>query len=839
MVCRDSRFSSAFVTFARGASGMEDNQILSLNHALMREGAQAEAPTREEWNSFIDRTVGYHEQGLLVAAPGTRNIRGRLEAARSEVPSGPRYYAARRLMDRVERTQRAHETYLADYASRRGITTAQARERFQEHFTAASDDAALHAGASFAAGFRSTDERQYLLRDRRSTYAYEQMEGEASTAFEANAVPSVTRERVNSTAVREIGYDADTGRVEVVMNANPDRVYAYRMTPTEWQEFRSAPSIGSYYARRVRGNSDYHFESNADDANTATRQRCPSCGEWVGRAGHACPPAGSDEARNRDTREAVARRRGQQPEPATPVVRGGRTRAHVVDSDLGRGAMRLPTRSRLQQEARSNGTVEGAVAAVYRSADGSETATVMGNVQVEYLGRGRGYQVSAVTEPGDSGVRHLRCSCAEYARTYHCPHVDETVARASAVLRGDNMDSGAMRTAIDNADASLRADAVTAADLNAQASAGWRPAGTNMEENPEEFQSLYEEARLARAAYKEAVEAGESPEYPVPYMTDNAFGGLASRESGRGFGVEIEFTFPNDMTYAQMRDARARIGRQLRQAGLTSSSVQAGYGSSHGAYRTEHAGGWSYESDPTVNGGEIVSPVMFDDQETWTNLQKVCDILKENGADPAGRGAGMHVHVGVGEYDHDVANHTRLLAVSQENEDLLYRMSINQDRGNHRGLGYCAPNQATTGPYTSIQSARSMNTGHHLAVNLQSVAGRDRDHVEFRTFDGTLNPAVMQGQIGMAVYMSAAGSREGSIDVRAAERHPLGERVNANPNRRNLTGDEWNGSTKGIRRFIDRYVPGDAGAAAKDTPRIRQMVSMFAMTKWVRRGSTW
>lgn len=838
MVCRASRLSSAYTTFARGTTGLDDNQILSLNHALMREGAEAPAPTQAEWNAFIDNSIRQYNEGGLVGTPGTRNLLGRLEQARSEVPSGPRFYAAQRLVQRAQATQTAHQQYITSYASRVGITQEQAAEAFRRHFTAASDDAHLRPGTAFASSFRATDDRSNLLRDRRSTYAYEQMENTATEQFNRHAEPSVQRHPVDSSAIAEMGYDPETGRVEVVMRSNPDRVYAYRMSPADYNDFASSSSVGSYYARHVRGNSDYQFSSAEEAHNSATRQRCPSCGEWMARTGHSCPPAGSEEARARDTRAAVSRHRGETPSQSAAVLRGTRNHVHLVDSDLGQGAIRIAGRARIQQEARHAGQVQVPVMATFRDANG-ELSSVTGNVAVEYNGRGQGYNVEAVTEPGDGGDRNLRCSCAEYRSRYTCPHVREAAARAAAHIRGEEVNRGAMRAAVENVENDLQAEYLAAAAEVEAAREGWTPSGTDMENNPAEFQALYDEAREARARYKEAIENGEAAEYPVPYLEENAFGGLATRESGRGMGVEIEFSFPDTMTYAEQRAAAARIGRQLRAERLTGTSVQQGYGATHGWYRDYHEEGWSYETDPTVNGGEIVSPVMYDEPATWHNLKRVCEILKENGADASGT-AGMHVHVGVGDYDHDVANHTRLLALNQENEDLVYRMSMNQDRMSHRGTGYCSPNREVTGPYRNVSEATRGNVGHHIGLNLQSVSGRESDHVEFRTFDASLNPAVMQSQIGMAVYMAAAGSRDGSIDIASSERHPLGERVAANPHRRALTGDEWNESTRTVRRFIDRYVPGNPGTQGKDNPRVRQLVSMFAMTKWVRgRNSGW
>jgi hypothetical protein len=357
------------------------------------------------------------------------------------------------------------------------------------------------------------------------------------------------------------------------------------------------------------------------------------------------------------------------------------------------------------------------------------------------------------------------------------------------------------------------------------------------ETDNEKFQSVYEEFRAKREAYRTAVANGETAEYPVPYIRENAFGGLATRESGRGFGIEMEYAFPEDMDYHDVRAANAAIGRELYALGLTRETSQGGYGASHGWVRDHHDRGWSFESDFSTGGsdgqqgGEIVSPIMYDEPETWTNIEKIAEVLNRHGAF-ASKGSGAHVHVSSGDYDHRPENHNRLLNAFAQNEDLLYRLSANPERGRHRGTGYCSPNRMPAAPYANVNTARSAQTGHHIGLNLQSVNGRSSDHVEFRTFDATLNPAIIQAQVGLAVYMTEGATRPDTASTIPNENHtPIGSRLNANPSRGTLTGSSWQESTLSVRRFIDKFVPG-AGGDESENPRARQIIALFAATKW-------
>lgn len=840
MVCRESSLGSAMATLARGNSGLADNQCLSLMHALMREGASTQAPDSEEWNGFIDQLSADVRSGALLIPPRTRGLMERLEAARTEQPDGPRFYSIQRILRRVTVAAASHQEWITDQARSRGVTVEAVTEEFDRYFAEASRNASRRPTREFRSAFLEDPTTAACLSDNRSLYAYEQI---VSTTRSVRASqpsrPSVERRPVNSSAIAEIGYDPVSGRCEIVMNNNQSRVYAYRLTQDEYNEFVSAPSLGSHFARNIRGNPQYQYSSIAEMENGATLNQCATCGQFTGDS-HSCPPLGSQEAINRDARRAAERLRPDSVVPEQEIPRMPRTRSQRVYSQDGEQIMRLPTVNRLRQEARRNTEV---LAPVLASGPTDETDSgtydVSGSVQVSYLGRGQGYAVAAVTAPGDSRVDNLRCNCPQYRAQYRCPHINQVVANVSAALNeGVNVDAvAAARAQVTAALASDYADSVAATDI---AEAAWIPVSTPLMDNPEVFQGMYDEFRSARTVYKEALAIGDGVPHPVPYYEENALGGLGTRALKRGFGTEIEFSFPSDFTQEERRDALRKIGEELYEAGLTRSPDQKPYGDSHGWVRDTHERGWAFEDDPStggywggdepISGGEIIAPIMFDERDTWVNIEKVCSILKRNGA-MASKSAGLHVHVGVGDYDHRIENHNRLLASVAENEDLLYRMSSNPERGSHRGRYYCSPNHIPTAPYRTLSSAKNGHIGHSLAVNMQGVNGGDGDHVEFRTFDSTLEPSVIQSQIAMSVYMAEGATRPSSTSLDNAERHPLGERYNANPRRTNLSGEDWDAATAPVRKFIDNFVPGNGGDDAQN-PQVRQIVALFAMTRW-------
>lgn len=857
MVCRASRLSSAMVTFARDMSGLEDNQVLGLNHALMQEGAQAPTPTQEQWNALITDVQNRYRAGLLTIGSGSHDPISRLEAARTEVPDAQRYYAVQRLLARSEAAAASQTNYFNNWAQTLGTSQSAARAEYWQAFHEASENSRLCATPQFIANFSANPDNANLAVDRRSLYAYQQMTAAQNAALARRETrPTVTStwqfeenpERPGRGYISSIGYDPESGHTEITWTRGEETglTHCYRgLDADQIEALIAGENREEFFRANISGNSDYRYATREEAEAARLRLRCATCGQFAA-ASHTCPVNGSEEALNRDTRLAVARARaeaaGQPVEPESPLLRlaDNGTSRYAVGDDV---TLRLPGISRVTADARSHGSVLVPVHAIisdqitdddgvtFQAANG-----VNGLVRVDYNGRGNGYTVTAVTEPGDSGNDRLRCDCVEYRSNLTCRHIDAAVASLTGLTNPNRPSRETVSEARQTVTEALTAQYNESVASTTAAAAGFRPLATSLVDNPEQFQGLYDEFREKRAAWAQARENGQPAEFPIPYIRENAFGGLGTRDSQRGFGVELEFAFPQDMSAGDRRIALRAIGRELYDMGLTRNRDQAGYGASHGWFRDTHDRGWSFESDPSTggsdgqHGGEIVSPVMYDEPDTWQNIEKICDVLRRNGAF-ASKGTGMHVHVSTGDYDHRVENHNRLIQSFAENEDLLYRMSTNPERGRHRGTGYCSPNNIPTSPYTNVGQARDRNVGHHIGLNLQSVSGRGSDHVEFRTFDGSLEPAVIQAQAALAVMVTEGATRGDAPTNLAAGRNPLGARLDANPQRGALTGEAWRESTLGFRRFIDRHVP-DNGASVDENPIVRQMVALFAMTKW-------
>ncbi|MFJ8752288.1 amidoligase family protein [Streptomyces sp. NPDC102441] len=315
-------------------------------------------------------------------------------------------------------------------------------------------------------------------------------------------------------------------------------------------------------------------------------------------------------------------------------------------------------------------------------------------------------------------------------------------------------------------------------------------------------------------------------EAAVPFLLEDATGGLGSREGGRGFGVEIEFDTDGD--YDDRDEAMRAIGRDLHEAGLARDSRQHGYHSQAMAGYTDAPNAWRLEDDCTV-AGEIVSPILYDDRQSWQNLATVCEIVQRHGGGASER-TGGHVHVGLHDYDHDVANHHRLMQMYGDYEDVLFRLAANRNAPDsaHRGTEWCEPNRI---PATGFRSLPDVQSGarHGMAVNLTAARGERSDHGEFRLWDGSVDPAVIQTQVNLSLGMVAAAVRGGPAHSRHNEPMSLGRhRQEWGPDQR-LSIPDLEANSLSFRRFTDEIF--------NRRDQMAQAAALYAVTRWQRPDS--
>ncbi len=225
------------------------------------------------------------------------------------------------------------------------------------------------------------------------------------------------------------------------------------------------------------------------------------------------------------------------------------------------------------------------------------------------------------------------------------------------------------------------------------------------------------------------------------------------------FGIEIE----------QVGGDNEAIARELRALGLNGSGRVLGYSESHNRIPPEDREKWRVTLDSTVTG-EIVSPILRDTPETWRQLEKVCEVIKRNGGTVNMR-CGGHIHVGVDVLDNSKHRWRRYRKLISSFENLLYRLSTNSDLPTHRGTRWSAPvaniyrhisdriiNIDEAGGQDALRgiAARFNFHGHASGVSTNNVATGAKPTIEFRTFNGSLNPAQIQNNVRVAVGIMEA-----------------------------------------------------------------------------------
>jgi hypothetical protein len=579
---------------------------------------------------------------------------------------------------------------------------------------------------------------------------------------------------VDSTAIHSLGYDPDGGRLEVLFPSGA--LHAYRNVPEHlWRQLTTpGVSVGRLFTAEIRGNPAYAYPTREEAAADGWRRRCPRCGQFAGHD-HTCPPT----------------------QPTQPTL----DRDRLYSSPETGVTLHMPNITAAREAARAHGSVTLPVTADIRGLP-QGPATVAGEVVARPVGARR-YLIDA---------DRLACSCGQPG----CAHRQLAAAEIT-----DRLAARRIRTPERHAARRVLADLGVdhAASLAAQqrARTAW-PANPEVSytDTPQEFQRAYREARRRR----------DRGEPPVPYLLEDATGGLGGRDGGRGFGVELEFDFDASVTDRQA--AMSAISRDLHAAGIARRDAVYGYHAGRGAAHgySDAPDGWRLELDSTV-AGEIVSPILHDEPATWRNLATVCDIVKRHGGRASVR-AGGHVHVAVDDYDHTVENHNRLLGLFAGHQDTLYRLAQNPGARRHRGMTWCQPNRTPADGYTDLGTARAWHSGHHLGLNLGSVHGSRSDHVEYRMWDASLDPGVIQTQVKLSL-----GITEAAFRTAGQPGQPAAERVGTHratrtgrPRGRRLRGQEWAEDTASFRRLVDTVFHRAADKA--------QAASLFAVTRWQR-----
>ncbi|HEY5880970.1 MAG TPA: amidoligase family protein [Nakamurella sp.] len=723
-------------------SGLDDDQIQSLVHQLRHEFTDHPRPgpvdgsaaavvvdQRGAWDRFRATTAT-----RITAHPGLRPQRRagllRRITQADAIPPADMVYAAQHIRDRAIRAARLVDDHLATEAARIAVPDHDALATYEQG----------RRNAPTGRQARATDEQRRawpgLPLDPRTRHGLAALAARPdSPDGRHELITAHDRVRAeNSTVVDAVGYHPDSGRLEVL---TPDRaVLTYRrIPPVLAEQLHTGENPDRIFRDRIQGNPAFQYRDAVQAAAAGVRRRCPDCGQFTG-ATHSC----------------LGRRGG------------------IRDGALGSVTPLVPARRQITDLPGTDGQIIGV-----------HTAPLP-----EVVGRLEGDRDDAVefliagTVPDTGGTRHvsgdlvvaldaddhvsvssarLACTCDGYLAGQGCSHVQQVA-------------SGLRTALVEQLVASRnQVAAATAAAISAPATGGasTQPVTDTLlpgSPNISTFSYSQDPARFAddvRAAWARPAET------PVPWIqgTDQSpvlYGYGADRE----FGVELEF----DAAYTPATVVRD-VAQNLYARNFTSSNRQHGYHAGLSAgYQRNLLGGWTYERDCTVSGGELVSPIMSDTPPTWERLDEVCGLITDNGGRPSSA-TGSHVTVSAPEQAGMAKRLTRFLRLMHHHQPDLHLMAA---AGRQRGPRYASP--MPTPPdqgYTSIGHAqRSISRGQfanitHIAPSTSS-SGAMSSRVEFRLWDGSLEPGRIQAQIRMSTALLDYSARNRGLTIDTAQR---------------------------------------------------------------------
>jgi hypothetical protein len=853
MSCRTTPAGSAFTSYARltAGAGMSDVATLSAFHQLRREWQQqpstdhaANLVTPDAYRNYVQAAIEQVRADQSLTEARRASLLARLEEAANAdpLPDQATVYALSRIHAYVGSQATHRGRFLNDYIAATGATADEAAARFREleHGIDRARDAAdpdtytpENILAATNAGLGTEAGTVHAFVTLRAEAAAARRSADSARPPRVALTPNVNDLAYNGLRVTGYGHDPRTRHFEVeVENVDTGErtIRSYRAID-DWHVSQmtntDGPGMTEYWAQNIRGRSWYRYGSREQAEHARLAPRCPACGQWA-TFGHTCPVEQVGDIQRFEL--GLYRTRTSIQNLTLPVV--SPTTGETVQADI---SLRLPLVAEMRRVTDDRTLIlSGVNEYVFLSGAGTGDigcARVTGDLAL-------------VRNPdtGDITVNNqLRCACGRFAADRQpCDHIRAYIVAAqhrinppsrSRAPRNEEERIAAAAAAQAAAEAAAATDWTRNEETLAEARRTWNAdAEVIYSENFDAFRDDYAAAEAALAAR----EAGDK-RAPLPYLRENALGGLAAPGSGQAFGVEIEYDFPPSMDYVQRAHTNQRIAQQLHAAGLTSAprmlqyhaSQRRGFTDSH--TDADGNGTWSLEHDGSV-AGELVPPAMYDTPETWEKLETACRILRENGA-IASTKVGGHIHVGTGFYSGDARKYSELVNLMNQHEDIMFRLGQNPERGRHRQGLYTAPlHEAPATGFADITEMRTWRASARTrTLNLGHVNGSSSDHPEFRLFDGTLDPATIQAQVKLAVTMTHAAARIADSGGTSRRKEKIGShaaRARAAGRRtRRLTDEELAADTTTFRSFMDTLF-----TRREDKAHI---TTLFAATKWV------
>jgi hypothetical protein len=837
MSCRTTPAGSAFTSYARIANGsvLSDVATLSLFHYLRslhqrRDAETRRAYTREQYDELLNRQRTRTERLTGISDARRQSLLARIDAAlAADMPDQSTVYALFNLNPTVRERGSGLQVFLNEAKDKLSITLEEATRKFKEYEDSIDRSRSGADPETYTEANIAEARRRRLVTEAGSVHAMVKIIEEWKQLQANAALNSVQRiERVPlatpiyaalgaEVVVKSYGYDPRGRRLEIeVEDENGEtRVLAYRNISGDSLPANPRDFV-AFWETEILGNPLYQYESQFDADIDSAAPRCELCGQFA-NSSHTCPVTQAPQYYNmysgRRTRQIImALTRNSQGEEIATEMSFSLPAANNLRATFAERPVKININEWLSTYDESGN---------YRNLRLSGDILAFKDSAGELVFNTTG----------------LRCNCEAYAANNTCAHigyisqaVKSRLIPASRTRRPSSPEERAALATERQAllESTLRTDWSRNEEALAEARKTWNEnAEIKYSEDFDSFNSVY------TAAVEAKKNNNNNP--VIPFERENALGPWAKRGSGQAFGVEIEYEFPATMDSSQRRVAQRLIGEELFAAGLASSQTQLGYGASkRNGFRDTHSqadgtSNWSWERDGSVNGGELVTPAMYDEPETWQKLEKAVEIMTRHGA-IASRKAGAHVHVGTAMYNGDAKKYAELARLMTQHEDVMIRLASDPKRGTHRNNGYSSVlADVPVDGFQDVGELRNWQRSRTRVLNFGGVSSTDprTDHPEFRIFDSTLNAGAIQAQIKLSVAMTHAAARITEKDggtKRAKEPHGSHATRLKAIGKRNLTGDLLKEDTTTFRSLIDTLF-----VEKKDKD---QIISIFAQTKW-------
>jgi hypothetical protein len=205
---------------------------------------------------------------------------------------------------------------------------------------------------------------------------------------------------------------------------------------------------------------------------------------------------------------------------------------------------------------------------------------------------------------------------------------------------------------------------------------------------------------------------------------------------------------------------------------------------------------WTNQEDRSLDtflhkGFEICSPVLFDSKETWKEVKKVCSIIDKYAK--IGNFSAAHVHVGVQVLKNNLEAWLNFMELWSVYENIIFRFSYGEFLTNRPLLYFFAKPVANDFQnfYQSPQVEKAVRKkkksqlvrlltelefNRNCAVNFKNIQNLskygDKNTIEFRCPNGTLNPVIWQNNVNLFVNLLLA-SRDSSFDENTVLRRKI------------------------------------------------------------------